>query len=393
MEFIYGWQKTKVRSLSDLDRKTLSEILSSRKQELRTYQRAQMIFLAAEGKSNTQISEELKVTRPVVNKIIKRFSSAGLDAALSDAARSGRPKELSREERAWILGLACTNPKDLPDGPVMQLWSNSALSQYVREHCEQMNFPRLRTVADSTIWYLLNANELKPHNIRYYLEKKDQEFEYKAQKVLLLYKRIEWITQLSKRYGHAEQCELLSSEVFISYDEKSGIQAIENLHPDRSPNKNNGFVRRDYEYVRHGTISLLAGIDLITGTVHGLVKESHKSSDFIDFLKAMDARYPEAQTINIILDNHSAHRSKETLAYLATVPNRFKFTFTPKHASWLNLVEAFFGKMARTCLKGLRVKSKEELTEHITRWLERINNDPVVYRWKWNLEDIEHAFT
>lgn len=106
------------------------------------------------------------MTRPVVNKIIKRFASAGLDAALSDAARSGRPKELSREERAWILGLACTNPKDLPDGPVMQLWSNSALSQYVREHCKQMNFPRLRTVADSTIWYLLNANELKLHKIR-----------------------------------------------------------------------------------------------------------------------------------------------------------------------------------------------------------------------------------
>ena len=100
-----GRKRKYVPTLSESDRKTLSEILSSRKQELRTYQRAQMIFLAAEGKSNTQISEELKVTRPVVNKIIKRFASAGLDAALSDAARSGRPKELSREERAWILGL------------------------------------------------------------------------------------------------------------------------------------------------------------------------------------------------------------------------------------------------------------------------------------------------
>ncbi len=108
--------------------------------------------------------------------------------------------------------------------------------------------------------------------------------------------------------------------------------------------------------------------------------------------KLIDSRYSPELIINMILDNHSAHRTKETMNYLATKPNRFKFTFTPKHASWLNLVEAFFGKMARSCLKGLRVKSKEELYRHIQRWVEEINEDPVVYRWKWKLEDIQSAF-
>ena len=96
---------------------------------------------------------------------------------------------------------------------------------------------------------------------------------------------------------------------------------------------------------------------------------------------------------SLLLDNHSAHRSKETMNYLATQPNRFKFTFTPKHASWLNLIESFFGKMARTCLRGLRVRSKEELVNHINRWIMQVNAEPVVYRWKWKLEDIESAFT
>lgn len=387
-----GRKRVYVPTLTPSDQETLRAILSSRTEEVRKVQRAKMIALAVEGKSNTEISEELNISRPVVNKIIKRFVSAGLQTALEDASRSGRPKELSLEERAWIIELACTKPKELPDGPALETWTNSALTEYVKKHCRDMQFPRLANVADSTIWYLLNRLDIKPHRIRYYLEKKDPDFEIKAKEVLLLYKRIEWILQFSKKYGQEENIELLSSETFISYDEKPGIQAIENLHPDHNPNSKNGFVRRDYEYVRHGTVSLLAGIDLLTGKVHALVSETHKSADFVNFLKHIDEQYAAELTINVILDNHSAHRSKETLAYLAGKPNRFKFTFTPKHASWLNLVEAFFGKMARTCLRGLRVKSKNELIKHIMRWIMQINNEPVVYRWKWKLEDIENAF-
>ena len=140
-------------------------------------------------------------------------------------------------------------------------------------------------------------------------------------------------------------------------------------------------------------MSLLAGIDLLTGEVTGLVRDSHKSSDFIDFLKTVDDRYGKDLKICIILDNHSVHRSAEVMEYLSTVPGRFDFTFTPIHASWLNLIESLFSKLARQALRGLRVRNKEELVSCINRWIDDVNASPVVYRWDWNLDDIWGAFT
>ncbi|MDA2928562.1 IS630 family transposase [Acidobacteria bacterium AH-259-O06] len=140
----------------------------------------------------------------------------------------------------------------------------------------------------------------------------------------------------------------------LSYDEKPGIQAIESTGRDLPPLPDlyPSWVR-DYEYVRHGTLSLLVGIDLLNGQVHGLVADRHRSREFVEFLKQVDAHYPAGAKIRMILDNHSAHLSKETRRYLAEVPNRFEFIFTPKHGSWLNLIEAFFAKMAKTFCVGL----------------------------------------
>jgi transposase len=176
----------------------------------------------------------------------------------------------------------------------------------------------------------------------------------------------------------------------ISYDEKPGIQAVANKYPDYNPTEENGFVRRDYEYVRKGTLSLLAGIDLLTGEAIPLVRDSHKSSDFIDFLKILDEKYPEGDTIRLILDNHSAHTSKETRMFLATLPaERFVFVFTPTHSSWLNLVESFFSKMTKQMLKGIRVSSKEELSERIYRYFDEINADPIVYHWTYKMDEVD----
>ena len=128
----------------------------------------------------------------------------------------------------------------------------------------------------------------------------------------------------------------------ISYDEKPGIQAIATTAPDLPPEPGvHATFAREHEYKRHGTISLLAGIDLVTGKVHALVKDRHRSREFIEFLKLLDAAYPAHTAIKLILDNHSAHISKETKAWLADQPaHRFEFTFTPKHGSWLNLVSS-----------------------------------------------------
>ena len=180
--------------------------------------------------------------------------------------------------------------------------------------------------------------------------------------------------------------------ITVSYDEKPGIQAISNTAPDLRPTAENGEVYRDAEYKRLGTLSLLAGIDLLTGEAIPLVSETHKSSDFIEFLKILDKKYPLQDTIRIILDNHSAHTSKETQRFLDTMPKgRFKFVFTPKHGSWLNMIESFFSKMTKQMLRGIRVNTKQELEERIYQYFEEINRETVVYHWKYKMDEISEA--
>lgn len=176
----------------------------------------------------------------------------------------------------------------------------------------------------------------------------------------------------------------------ISYDEKPGIQAISNTTKDLPPTEDSGVIKRDYEYKRLGTLSLLAGIDLQTGEAIPLVRESHNSDDYIDFLKLLDKKYPEGDTIRLVLDNLKVHSSDKVKEYIATLPEgRFEFVFTPKHASWLNLVESFFSKMTKQMLKGIRVKNKQELEDRIYKYFDEINEDPVVFHWTWNLDDID----
>jgi transposase len=124
---------------------------------------------------------------------------------------------------------------------------------------------------------------------------------------------------------------------------------------------------RDHEHKRHCTVTLLAGINLLSDKVHALVKDRHCTREFLEFLKLLDAAYPAHTAIHLIFDNHSAHISRETRAWLAEQPaGRFVLTFTPKYGSWLNLVEGFFSKLARSVLRRICVSSKQELKERLT---------------------------
>jgi hypothetical protein len=171
--------------------------------------------------------------------------------------------------------------------------------------------------------------------------------------------------------------------ITVSVDEKPGLQAIANTAPDLPPvpGRHSG-VGRDHEYKRLGTCSILAALDLHEGHVTARVERRHRSREFIALLKDLNQYYPPDCTIRIVLDNHSAHISKETKAFLATHPNRFQYVLTPKHGSWLNIVETLFGKMARTFLRHIRVQSWEELRDRILLGIAEINAAPVVHRWK-----------
>jgi transposase len=175
--------------------------------------------------------------------------------------------------------------------------------------------------------------------------------------------------------------------VIISYDEKPGIQAIGNVYPDLMPVEGHySTIARDYEFKRHGNLSLLAGIDLISGKIHYKVFEKHRSCEFIEYLKELKLIYPEEKIV-IIQDNYKVHTSSETQKYLETIPEKFEFVFTPKHASWLNIIESFFSKMVRSVLRGIRVDSINELRERISQYINQINEKPVLFEWRYKMEE------
>lgn len=360
-------------------RDKLQKISNSRTESAAHIERAQILLGYAGGESVSSIARRLRTNRPKVERCIDKALQFGALSALDDMPRSGRTPTITPEARAWVISLACQKPKDLSYS--YELWTMRLLAKHAREHCVPAGHPSLARLARGTVSKILRQSKVRPHKITYYVERRDPEFEVKMAQVLYVYKQVELLR------GKDQQASGMVA--YLSYDEKPGIQAIANTSEDLLPVPGeHPDVYRDYEYKRHGTVSLLAGIDLLTGQVHGLVSSRHRSREFIEFLEMIDSKYPEQATIRIVLDNHSAHTSKETRKYLATAPNRFEFVFTPTHGSWLNLIESFFGKMARTFLRGIRVKSKAELVARIKQYLAEINQTPIVFRWKYALDSI-----
>ena len=375
----------KTISLSDSDREYLQSLIRQRTLQAQIVDRAKILLYKEQGDSYETIANRLDINLKSVKLCIDKYLDGGVERALYDDHRTGRPPEITDDAKAWIISVACQKPCDL--GYAAELWSVSNLHKHIQNHAEDAGYPRLKTVTKSWLQKYLKSMDFKPFKIKYYLEKKDPDFEEKMHDVLLVYKQVEM--QFDEN-GHVIVPEDGPMTHTVSYDEKPGIQATANKYPDHNPTIENGFVRRDYEYVRLGTLSLLAGIDLLTGEAIPLVSETHKSSDFIEFLKILNAKYPEGDTIRLILDNHSAHKSKETKQFLATLPEgRFVFVFTPTHTSWLNMIESFFSKMTKQMLKGIRVNSKEELSERIYLYFEEINAEPVVYHWTYKMEEID----
>lgn len=373
--------------LSDEDKKYLKSLSKTRTIQAQVVDRARILLYKADGVSFDDIAARLNISKRTVRLCISKFNNGGLDAALFDAKRSGRPAEVSDDAKAWIINLACQRPADL--GYSQELWTLAKLHKHIQQHAQQAGFPRLTTITKAYVQKLLQDNQIKPFKIKYYCEKRDPDFESKMHEVLVVYKQVEM--QFDEK-GNIIVPDDYRLTITVSYDEKPGIQAIANTSEDLRPTGDNGEVYRDYEYKRLGTVSLLAGIDLLTGEAIPLVRDTHKSSDFIDFLKILDKKYPSQDTIRIILDNHSAHTSKETKRFLATMPKeRFEFVFTPKHGSWLNMIEGFFGKMTKQMLRGIRVNSKQELVDRIYQYFDEINKEPVVYHWKYKMDDIEEA--
>lgn len=378
-------RKSTIIDLSAEDREYLEAQTRARTIQAQTVNRARILLLKADGCSINDIADKVGINRKSVMLCLNKYAEGGVENALFDAPGRGRNAEITDDEKAWIINIACQKPIDF--GYAAETWTYAKLTSHINKNAEAAGYARLSTIHKSTVYSILDEAEIKPFRIKYYCENRDPDFDSKMHNVLLVYKQLSMQFDENGQFIPWEEDKQVIH--VLSYDEKPGIQAIATTSQDLLPDEHHGTISRDYEYKRLGTLSLLAGIDLQTGEAIPLVSETHSSKDYIEFLKILDSKYPKGDKIRIVLDNLKVHTSEATRNYLATVPGRFEFVFTPKHGSWLNMVEGFFSKMTKQMLRGIRVKSKEELKERIYLYFAEINEEPVVFHWKYNLDDID----
>jgi transposase len=376
-----AWRQVLELTIGDEDLSPLRAIARSRTEPASRVERARMLLAYRQDPSFFAVGRALGVHHQTVQRCVERAVAYGPLAALDDRPRPGKEPTITAEAKAWLVSLACRKAKEL--GYPHELWTTRLLASHAREHGPGAGHECLANLVQGTVCKILDRHAVKPHKVRYYLERRDEEFEQKMAQVLCVYREVEVLRKTAAASNKQSK-----AVAIVSYDEKPGIQAIATTAPDLPPEPGvYASFARDHEYKRHGTLSLLAGIDLLTGKVHALVKDRHRSREFVEFLKLLDAAYPADTAIKLILDNHSAHISKETKAWLAAQPEgRFEFTFTPTHGSWLNLIEGFFSKLARSVLRHIRVGSKQELKDRIMAAIDHFNQNPVVHTWSYKLD-------
>lgn len=375
------------------ERARLEAIASSRTVTVAEHDRAKVLLLKAAGRTNDEVADKMGVHPNTVALVLRKFREGGVERALADDPGRGRRPEITEADMLWAAEKACVPPKDC--GHPAELWYPALLTRHVRSVAVAEGHPRMATVSETRLREIMRDAKVRPWRVAYYRERRDEDFDEGSHDVLVVYE------QLSLCFdGRGEvraECAGAEGRAIhaVSVDEKPGIQAIAPAGEDRPPVAGGdargrpSTARRDHEYGRLGTRSLIAGIDLTEGVAHPLVGPTHGSSDFVGFLRALDSHYPGRDSIRLILDNRSVHASAETQAYLSTVPGRFTFVFVPKHASWLNPVGSFFGRMSRQMLRGIRVSSVGELERRIYRWFDEFNADPSPYGWTRGIDDVD----
>jgi hypothetical protein len=300
------WRQVIELAMSEEEIASLAALSRSRTEPASRVARAQMLLAYREDPSFFAVGRQLGVHHQTVQRCVERAVAYGALAALDDRPRPGKEPTITPEAKAWLVSVACDKAKD--HGYPHELWTTRLLARHAREHAPAAGHDCFAKLVQGTVCKILGQEEIKPHKVRYYLERRDAEFEQKMAEVLCVYREVQVLKKAaakSKKPGKAV--------AIVSYDEKPGIQAIATTAPDLPPEPGvHATFARDHEYKRHGTLSLLAGIDLLTGKVHALVRDRHRSREFIEFLKLLDAAYPPRTAIKLILDNHAAHISKET---------------------------------------------------------------------------------
>jgi transposase len=330
-------------------RTSLEELTRSRSAPLRRVQRARAALACADGDTNAAVARALGVHLDTVRRWRKRFATEGL-AALEDRPRPGRSRRYGPDVH---LAIVATVTSDRP--ATDSQWTHRAIAHHLAS----------TGISASQVGRILADLDLKPHLVRGWLTRpEDPDFYTKAAEVCALYLH---------RPPHS---------VVLSVDEKTAMQARSRRHPTR-PAGPGRIERREFEYRRHGTASIVAALDVHTGQV--LVEDitRNDSAAFIRFLRLLDHSIGPALAIHLVLDNGSSHVSKATRAWLAAHP-RFTVHHTPKHASWLNQIEIFFSILARRLLLRGEFTSRQDLTDQIRDFTLAYDDEAHPFRWTYD---------
>jgi len=337
-------------TLSDTDRKTLVSWARKSSSEARLVQRASLILALADGLSLNAAAAKVGMHRHSAARWRDRFLSEELNSFAQDKARSGRPKSIPADKVKAVVTLTrLTTPEDATH------WSVRSMA-------------KVTGVSPASVQRIWEDAGLKPHLIRTFKLSKDPQFDEKLVDVVGLY------------LNPPEKA------MVLCVDEKSQIQALDRTQKGL-PMKKGRCGTMTHDYKRHGTTTLFAALELVTGKVIGSCKPRHRHEEFIAFLKEIDRKTPKDLDLHLVLDNYATHKHPEVKKWLADHP-RFVLHFVPTSCSWLNLVERFFGLITSKRIRRGTFDSVAELKDAIDEFIRLHNDEPKPFKWTASAEAI-----
>jgi len=342
---------TRIIKLRDGDRAELERLVRSRTTQQRITERARIVLCSAEGMKQLDICAKLGVSRPTVIRWRDRYEELGLAGLLRDLPRSGRPKEITPEKIAEVVRLTQQGP---PAGAGTH-WSTRTLAAQVG-------------LSRDSIHRIWKAHGLQPHRVKTFKISKDPQFIEKLHDVVGLY------------LSPPERA------VVFSVDAKTQIQALDRTQPGL-PLKKGRAGTMTHDYKRYGTTTLFAALNVASGEIVAECTPRQRHQEFLGFAKKVISEVEAGLEIHFILDNSSVHKAPAVKEWLAK-NSRVKFHFTPTSASWLNLIERFFGELTQRQIRRLAVTSVDQLIAAITEYINRRNLDPKPFVWTASVQQI-----
>ena len=357
-------------TLAASERKIMKKRVRGAKTPYRDRLRAQIVLQAARGRDNARIAAGLEISVNTVRKWRARFAERG-PAGLRDLPRSGRPREISEADRAAVVALACQLPADT--GVPLSRWTGPELKRELEDRALAR-----APMAVSSLLRILAENPVKPWQYQSWIYPRDPDFAAKATVILDLYR------------GFYQGKPLGPGDRILSFDAKPSIQARGRIHATL-PAAPGRPVRVEHEYVRHGALALLAGLDVHTGRVFASAPKTTGIVPFMGLAGQVMERpeYKSAPRVFVIVDNGSDHRGQAAVKRLAAAHPNAIMIHTPVHASWLNQVEIFFSIIQKKVVSPNDFPSLEKLSETLLAFVDRYNKTAKPFSWKYTAGDLK----